>query len=482
MKKKNIKSNKKENYSKNPFIMTHNNSNELIYLGPENDYFSSFKSKISKTTLTSGRVKSKKLTNIHSKYEKKQIKTHLNKKYFPTVNNSLIYKNCCTDITNDYYFNNLNRYFSSSKNEVLNNIKKEKKFNQHLYYSLNKKESSQENDSIKLIKKNILKTSYLNKDNNFSKSSFKLSNNIIKLDFSLFKNSKEKQINCNLGKNYIYSKGKRNHLNNNLSLANKNSPKYCLKLKKKIENNLKNNIKTDVIYKCKYKEKKLNNNKYKLNISSKLKPPKKLAINIPNISLVELSNKNKENKNKEKDVEVDKNINNNNSSKPTIFSSYPASEEKLKSIIISDNEILNQNKDKKKAAKNLLIKDKSLLNLESELNEEETQEFESKFINYELGLSDRKSNLNYNLEFNNQNNQNNENIWNEYEKTAEEIQKKAELIINKSNFMNKKISYFKNNNKYIRLCKDLLINDDIEELKEGEEIQNVNKYFIQNNK
>ena len=48
--------------------------------------------------------------------------------------------------------------------------------------------------------------------------------------------------------------------------------------------------------------------------------------------------------------------------------------------------------------------------------------------------------------------------------------------------MNKKISYFKNNNKYIRLCKDLLINDDIEELKEGEEIQNVNKYFIQNNK
>ncbi len=84
------------------------------------------------------------------------------------------------------------------------------------------------------------------------------------------------------------------------------------------------------------------------------------------------------------------------------------------------------------------MKNNFILNYTIESNEKDTQEYESKFLNYELGISDKISTLNYTLD---NNNQNYENKKNEYEKTVEEIERIANQIINNSNCKNKKIFF-----------------------------------------
>ena len=165
------------------------------------------------------------------------------------------------------------------------------------------------------------------------------------------------------------------------------------------------------------------------------------------------------------------NINMNNSSKLTNISSYVASEKHLNSKI-SPNEETNKYKDIN------LIKEKILLKFKSDVKEGESQDFESKFLNYELGLSDKVSTL-----YNNKNilddnvcyDKNKNNFYDECEKSVEEIEKIANEIYN-SEYKNKIISYInhrktKEINDYIN--KYFGMNNDIEELKNGEEIQNV---------
>ena len=121
-----------------------------------------------------------------------------------------------------------------------------------------------------------------------------------------------------------------------------------------------------------------------------------------------------------------------------------------------------------------LIKEKLLLKFKSNLYEEETPEYESKFLNFELGFSDKVSteNINY-LDDNLINNKDVTN--NECEKPVEEIEKIANEIYN-SEYKNKRISYInhrKDKKKSSYISKDIGLNNDIEELKDGEEIQNV---------
>ena len=83
------------------------------------------------------------------------------------------------------------------------------------------------------------------------------------------------------------------------------------------------------------------------------------------------------------------------------------------------------------------IKEKFLYNISLDSNEKDTQEFESKFINYDLGKSDKISKLNSNLNDNCYKNVNTENLVFEYETPKEEFEKYAYNFINDSNRKNK---------------------------------------------
>ena len=148
------------------------------------------------------------------------------------------------------------------------------------------------------------------------------------------------------------------------------------------------------------------------------------------------------------------NLNMNNSSKLTNISSYVTSERNNNSKI-GQNKILNKNNDIN------LMKEIFLLKLKSVVNEKDTQEYESHFLNYELGFSDKVSTINNNY-LNDKIYNNKDIIGNECEKPAEEIEKIANEIYN-SEYRNRRISYLNN----------LDLNNNIEELKNGEGIQNI---------
>ena len=212
-----------------------------------------------------------------------------------------------------------------------------------------------------------------------------------------------------------------------------------------------------------------------------------MTVNIRNsTSCSKLIKQNNENNNNNTNINMNKNINivksknNNISSKQTIFSSYINSEKNLNS-----NDFFNQNKNLKNSKINILLKDKSKykLNLGTESNDLETQEIESKFLNYELGVSDKISSINFNLDTNNVKNY--ESIKKEYEKPVEEIEEIADQILNKSNYRIKKISHLNNkmiDTKEIRKIQDIIMHNDTEELKNGEGIQNVFTLYIAHNK
>ena len=115
--------------------------------------------------------------------------------------------------------------------------------------------------------------------------------------------------------------------------------------------------------------------------------------------------------------------------------------------IINSNDGTEEKNKKENSFKNL----NNFINLDTESNGVEAKEYESKFLNYELGVSDKISTSIYNLDNNNY--KNNENTKNECEKPVEEIEKIADQIINKSNYKTKHISFLqkfatniKNNN------------------------------------
>ena len=143
-----------------------------------------------------------------------------------------------------------------------------------------------------------------------------------------------------------------------------------------------------------------------------------------------------ENNNRNINIKLSKNRNNNISSRQTIFSSYITSEKNVLSMIKSNDGSEEKNKKEKS------LKNSNDINLESESNDVETKEYESKFLNYELGVSDKMSNNDYNLDNNKY--KNNETIKNEYEKPIEEIEKIADQILNKSNYKDKHISFLQN--------------------------------------
>ena len=286
-----------------------------------------------------------------------------------------------------------------------------------------------------------------------------------------------------------HSKSRKKSLNNNL----------CFSGRKKIINNnyLLKTINTTFIY-SDYKRKYndyyksfVNNNRSIHNKSFKIDFNKFKTDKIINKTKTNIINniKNKQNNNNKqsiqlKEKEKEKNIkpkhNNNNSSKFTNTSSYITSEKNIVSRQ-TVNDISKQ--DNPKSYINIdVIKENFLLKLKTDLNDNETQEYESKFLNYELGIiSDKVSKQNNN--YLDEPIKSREKVQNECEKPVEDIEKIANEIFN-SGYINKRISYIKDRimniekiNK-INPSKDIGLSNDIDELKEGEEIQNVFSLYI----
>ena len=169
----------------------------------------------------------------------------------------------------------------------------------------------------------------------------------------------------------------------------------------------------------------------------------------------------KEKNNKCISNQIKRNANMNNSSKLTNISSHVSNLNSKKIPI----EFLNKNNDINRLKKIFLLK------LNKDSKDSETQEYESQYLNYDLGLSDEKatSKNNYleeNLLFSNKDKK-----VNEYEKSVEEIEKLANEIYN-SQYKKKRMSYIYTINQNID------INDNTEELKEGEKIKKILSLYV----
>ena len=214
---------------------------------------------------------------------------------------------------------------------------------------------------------------------------------------------------------------------NKLSLLKRIPKNFGSLLNKIVRNNIKNKNKTDALLKRNENLKKFYT--YKNECENSFNNPNSITHSRINIKTSE--------RNINIKLSKSKNMNNNISSRQTIFSSYITSEKNVLSMIKS-----NDGSEEKNKQENELKSINNYLNLKSESNEVETQEYESKFLNYELGVSDKISNNNYDLDNKNLNKYTKNK--NEYEKPVEEIEKIAEQIINKSNYKNKQISLLKN--------------------------------------
>lgn len=236
----------------------------------------------------------------------------------------------------------------------------------------------------------------------------------------------------------------------NQTITSINTTKFSLKNKRKIRNNYKTN---DINWEKSNQKKLIRINKEDINI----------YLN----GIITTVNR-------------DTKQNNNISLKPTYFSSFTTS----KKYLISPKRFNELNNNIKNQIKKLSIKENLFRNLTLEANDNNTQEYESKFLNYELGASDKMSTLDYNLDSNNKNND--ESIKNECEKPVEEIEKIAYQIINGSSIKSKqykKMEVFNNELKMDSkiINKDVINNVDMDELKDGETIHNVLSLSITKN-
>lgn len=330
-------------------------------------------------------------------------------------------------------------------------------------------------EKIKLKKTNKSNISVANtyKNNLFNaemsnKKNFKIQN--------YYTNSKNKNIICNknkkfnsisITKNLFILDNDKNNNKNGTKINNKNNNNpFSEKIKTNkiiFKNILKNKIHKKIISKfdleksnnnyidnhnITYNRNNNNNNYNKLNTENDLSKILKITEKIESLYKKEKNNNCISN-------QVKINVNMSNSLKLTNISSHASNlNSKKKSA-----HLLNKNfEDIKK------FKKKFLLRLKIDSKETETQEYESQFLNYDLGLSDKITSS--------KNNYKEENIFfcskeknvNEYEKPVEEIEKLANEIYN-SQYKLKKKSYI------FALKQNFDINNNTEELKEGEEIK-----------
>ena len=175
-------------------------------------------------------------------------------------------------------------------------------------------------------------------------------------------------------------------------------------------------------------------------------------------------------------------INKNNSSKLTTISSYVTNDKNEflpKSSFKDSNKNINMKKMDFLNKNSILLKEFPL-NLTAEVIENDTtQEYESKFLNYELGVSDKVSTI---YDILDENIKEKEIIKKECEKSVEEIEKIAKEIYN-SNIKRKS----KKSKKIVNLKKNKILNNfnfnlnsDIDELKDGEEINDILTFNINN--
>ena len=474
MKNKNIfKYNNREYFTKNHLQKNNKRPNALYYSTSSKDAFTSLKSKTVKYIFNIVKDKNDKTNNNRTVDNKNEIYLKKPKKY----NISKTY-----NTLNKTNSSNHKLYFSKKNNCIINNSKNNNK--KMKYINTKKDYSSNNNDNIikpfNLSKNKVINNIVKNENKNVNVNvSLNDSQPWVTYKNSIFHNKKRNGFiqkkslfrNCrNKINNFSYNSLNRKKINN-LIIKEKEKQNLVNKIKNYIYSNKKDNIKSsENINNYRIKELfKNNNEKNEQNI-------KKLYTDVNSTSF---SKKNENNK-LATSIKLIKNIN--FSSKPTIFSSYSTSEKNFISTLVS-NDFAKQNKNNKINMNNSKKNDNFILNYTIESNGKDTQEYESKFLNYELGVSDKLSTLNYTSE---DNNLNNEDIKNEYEKPVEEIEEIANQILNNSNYINKRKSLLHNrlNNQNNRMSKEITIyNDDIEELKKDEGIQKVLTLFIsQNNK
>lgn len=238
-------------------------------------------------------------------------------------------------------------------------------------------------------------------------------------------------------------------------------------LNDKLSNNINQSIKISINYNSKNNSnRKINTSRRNKKISNIIKSDIFLAKKLI------FSNHNMNSAAKEKGQK--KKINNtkkDNSSKLTNISSSDKNEISKKSpvdIPKKSYDLKNENFLKKST----FLERQVALKMTSEIYENDTQDYESKFLNYELGISDKVSTIN-NLD---ETIKKKEAIKNECEKPVEEIEKKAKEIYNSEyKYKEKKSEKKIINNSSLN---HINLNNDIEEFKEGEEIQNIFTLYI----
>ena len=358
------------------------------------------------------------------------------------------------------------RLLNKEKPKTEKNLSNLKNYEQIRLQKINPKKKNKSN--ISLISKN---KTYLFNNSISNKRGFKIQNYNTNLKSKNFKHDKIKSFNStSIIKNPFIDNDKNNKNGNKIKLNNKNTTKPFIQ-KKKInkvfcKNILKIQIPKKNVSKFDLSKNNKNNIENKNNISFNRNNNKNNNITYNTekdlSKIIKINEKfeslyKKENNNKCISNQIKINVNMNNSSKLTNISSYVSNLNSKKKTM----EFLNKKKDDINKLKNIF-----LLKLKIDSNESETAEYESQFLNYDLALSNEKTisknnNLDKNILFSNK-----EKSVNEYEKSVEELEKLANEICN-SQYKKKRRSYI------YRIKQNVDINDNTEELKEGEEIKNI---------
>jgi predicted hydrocarbon binding protein len=442
-------------YNKNPFEYkdTKQNSTFHIYMGNKLDLdisktINNFCNEKSKTIKNNRTPDSRNENENENKFFKKyKIPKKYNNIFRTKTLNEQFPKKMNASKTNylnkkDYNCTNKNKekfsIYNISKSNIFKMPKKNIKnmnstLNNKKSHILSKKKCLKEGNTIISIRNKFLTENSKKILNKYSKSfiQIKTTKHLMKFDINKIYKSKgqikEKDNTLDNARKHITLREKKNLTNSKLNLLKRIPKNYGSLLNKIVRNNIKKKNKNDVFAKRNENLSKFYT--YKNEYENSL-------INQNSITHSRIKIKMSENNNRNINIKLSKNGNNNISSRQTIFSSYITSEKNVLSMIKSNDGSEEKNKKEKS------LKNSNDINLESESNDVETKEYESKFLNYELGVSDKMSNNDYNLDNNKY--KNNETIKNEYEKPIEEIEKIADQILNKSNYKDKHISFLQN--------------------------------------
>ena len=461
-----LKNNHQESHIKNNLQKTSKRPNALYFLSSTKMIFKSNKPEKIKHIFNN-------MDNEKNNKSKKN-RTPDNKHYIDIKNNNNTNSKTINSIFNgnpsNYKFyirkkNNLNNKSFLNKNKKNNYINVKNNYSTNIFSKLNNTCSLSNYRLIKKIaNKNTNKKKNLNLSMNKSKAWITLKKKVISKDkknnnlFDYMNKNLYKKNNCNYN-SFLY---KPNF--NNLTINYKNNEKknnFCYKNSNK-KDTTKSTKKLNYLVVKKQLKDKSKRNEFNTN---------KIYTNMNTTTFFKINKKTE-------DIKLAKNRikNINISSKQTIFTTYPNSEKNIFSTIVS-NDLIKQSKYNKKKLNNIKFNDKFILDYTIDSNGKDTPEYESKFLNYDLGLSDKISSSIFTLD---QNNKNKNNIKKEYEKPVEEIEKIVNQILNNSHEKIKKINRLIkiNNNKNKISMETALYNDDIEELKKGERIQKVLSLYI----